>query len=179
MGTRLGYVGQSGANASSDHLHYEQLIDANGDGHLQWGVTGGEDVAAVFNGVTYTGSGGEWRNVVSRNSCGTTPPPPSTTKYWVDTFANASVYGSPTSTTATGTLNTGTDYVCCKVWGRNVSDASGNYNHYWLQDRPRHRARQPVRLGLLPLPLGQRPSQGQQRRGHPRLLSSVIDGPPG
>jgi murein DD-endopeptidase MepM/ murein hydrolase activator NlpD len=137
MGTRLGYVGQSGNNASSDHLHYEQLIDANGDGHLDWGVAGGEDVATVVNGVTYTGSGGEWRNVVSHNGCGgPTPPPSGTTKYWVDTFANASVYGSPTSTTATGTLNAGTHYVSCKVWGRNVSDASGNFNHWWLKTDP-------------------------------------------
>ena len=139
MGTRLGYVGQSGANASSDHLHYEQLIDANGDGHLQWGVAGGEDVAVTFNGVTYTGSGGEWRNVVSRN-CGSTPPPPppppGATKYYVDTFANASVFGSPTSTTATGTLYAGTNYVYCKAWGREVRDASGNHNHWWLKTDP-------------------------------------------
>jgi hypothetical protein len=133
MGTRLGYVGQSGSNASSDHLHYEQLIDANGDGHVAWGIRGssGEDVAVVFNGVTYTGNGREWRNVVSRN-CGSTPP----TRYWVDTFANASVYASPTSTTATGTLYAATNYVYCKVWGREIRDGSGNFNHWWLKTDP-------------------------------------------
>jgi hypothetical protein len=136
MGTRLGYVGQSGANASSDHLHYEQPIDANGDGHLDWGVAGGEDVAAVFNGVTYTGSGGEWRNVVSHNACGgPTPPPRSTDQYWADTFANAPVFGSPTSTTQTGTLNAGTNYVFCKAEGRRIDGADG-WNHWWLKTDP-------------------------------------------
>jgi hypothetical protein len=136
MGRTLGYVGQTGSNASSDHLHYEQLIDANGDGHVAWGVRGssGEDVAVVFNGVTYTGNGREWRNVVSRNCGGSTPPP--ATRYWVDTFANASVYASPTSTTATGTLYAGTNYVFCKVWGREIRDSSGNFNHWWLKTDP-------------------------------------------
>jgi hypothetical protein len=139
MGTTLGYIGQTGDNASSDHLHYEQLIDANGDGHVAWGVRGssGEDVAVVFNGVTYTGAGNEWRNVVSHNSCGSPPPnPPPSSRYWVDTFANASVYASPTSTTSTGTLYAGTNYVYCKVWGREVRDSSGNYNHWWLKTDP-------------------------------------------
>jgi Peptidase family M23 len=138
MGTTLGYIGQSGSNASSDHLHYEQLVDRNEDGVVRWGIRGstGEDVAVVFNGVTYTGNGGEWRNVVSRNCGGSTPPPPPATKYWVDTFANASVFASPTSTTATGTLYAGTNYVYCKAWGREIRDSSGNYNHWWLKTDP-------------------------------------------
>jgi len=138
-GTTLGYIGQSGNNASSDHLHYEQLVDADGDGHLQWGIPGGEDVAVVFDGVTYTGSNGEWRNVVSRN-CGASPPAPDPPTppdlYYVDTFANASVYASPTSTAATGTLYGGTNYVFCKVWGREIRDPAGNYNHWWLKTDP-------------------------------------------
>ncbi|MGH9111022.1 MAG: M23 family metallopeptidase [Acidimicrobiales bacterium] len=136
MGTTLGYIGQSGDNADSDHLHYEQLVDADGDGDLRWGVPGGEDVAVVFDGVTYTGNGGEWRNVVSRNCGGSPPPPPPATKYFVDTFANASVFASPTSTTATGTLYAGTNYVYCKAWGREIRDSSGNYNHWWLKTDP-------------------------------------------
>ncbi len=54
---------------------------------------------------------------------------------WVDTFAAAPVYASPTSTTQTGTLNAGTNYVYCKVWGREVSSGS-SYNHYWLLTDP-------------------------------------------
>nr|WP_308012216.1 SH3 domain-containing protein [Streptomyces acidipaludis] len=57
------------------------------------------------------------------------------TKYWVDTFANAPVYASATSTTQTGTLNAGTDYVYCKVWGRMIG-TSTSYNHWWLRTDP-------------------------------------------
>ncbi|WP_226467728.1 N-acetylmuramoyl-L-alanine amidase [Luteimonas panaciterrae] len=64
--------------------------------------------------------------------CATAPPPPSTSKYWVDTYANASGYASPTSTTATGTLNAGTNYVFCKAWGRQIGSGS-SYNHWWLK----------------------------------------------
>lgn len=55
--------------------------------------------------------------------------------YWVDTFADAPVYASPTSTTQTGTLDAGTNYVYCKVWGREISDGT-DYNHYWLLTDP-------------------------------------------
>jgi cell wall-associated NlpC family hydrolase len=61
------------------------------------------------------------------------PAPPSVGKYWVDTFANAPGYASPTSTSQTGTLNQGTNYVYCKVWGRQVSGGNGSYNHWWLK----------------------------------------------
>jgi hypothetical protein len=136
-GTPLGYIGQSGANASSDHLHYEQLVDADGDGHLDWGVPGGEDVEVTFNGVTYTGGGGEWRNVVSANCGGSQPPiPQPATKYWVDTFADADVFASPTATEPTGTLWAATNYVYCKAWGREVGDGAGAYNHWWLKTDP-------------------------------------------
>ncbi|MFF3394764.1 N-acetylmuramoyl-L-alanine amidase [Streptomyces sp. NPDC002669] len=63
---------------------------------------------------------------------GGNPPQPGN-RYWVDTFANASGYASPTSTTATGTLNAGTNYVFCKVWGREIRGSSGGYNHWWLR----------------------------------------------
>jgi hypothetical protein len=56
-------------------------------------------------------------------------------KYWVDTYANAPVYASATSTTQTGTLNQGTNYVYCKVWGRQIGSGS-SYNHYWLKTDP-------------------------------------------
>lgn len=137
-GTRIGAIGHTGLGSNNtDHLHYEQLVDWNADGHVAWGVDAsqdgtsynGEDVAVTFNGATYTGDGREWRNVKSVNAC--TPTTPS--KYWVDTFANAPGYASPTSTTRTGTLYAGTSYVYCKVWGREVRDAYGNYNHWWLR----------------------------------------------
>ncbi|WP_433220928.1 C40 family peptidase [Dactylosporangium sp. CS-047395] len=60
------------------------------------------------------------------------PPPPAAGKYWVDTFANAPGYASPSSTAQTGTLYAGTNYVYCKVWGRQIGSGS-SYNHYWLR----------------------------------------------
>ncbi|MFG2042914.1 C40 family peptidase [Dactylosporangium sp. NPDC048998] len=73
--------------------------------------------------------------VVIRDCAQTPPPPPTATKYWVDTFANAAVYASATSTTQTGTLNGGTNYVYCKVWGRQIGSGS-SYNHWWLKTDP-------------------------------------------
>jgi cell wall-associated NlpC family hydrolase/uncharacterized protein (DUF3820 family) len=82
-----------------------------------------------------------WGNDVAKDNSGTDittctsdpPPPTSVTKFWVDTSANAAGFGSATSTTQTGTLYKGTNYVFCKVWGRQISDSSGNYNHWWLK----------------------------------------------
>ncbi len=56
-------------------------------------------------------------------------------RYWVDTFAAAPVFASPTSTTQTGTLNQGTNYVFCKAWGRQIGSGSA-YNHWWLKTDP-------------------------------------------
>ncbi len=67
-----------------------------------------------------------------RNCAGPPPPPAPGSKYWVDTFANAPGYGSATSTVSTGTLNKGTNYVFCKVAGREIREGS-NYNHWWLK----------------------------------------------
>ncbi|MFD8782684.1 C40 family peptidase [Kitasatospora sp. NPDC059599] len=70
------------------------------------------------------------------NSTPTPPQPPSGGgTYWVDTFAAAAVYASPNSTTATGTLKQGTNYVYCKAWGREVSNGTA-YNHWWLKTDP-------------------------------------------
>ena len=63
------------------------------------------------------------------------PGPGGSGTYDVDTYANASVYASPTSTAVTGTLNQGTSYVYCKAWGRQVGSGS-SYNHYWLLTDP-------------------------------------------
>ncbi|MCB1560844.1 MAG: N-acetylmuramoyl-L-alanine amidase [Xanthomonadales bacterium] len=65
---------------------------------------------------------------------GGAPPPPAQAdvRYWVDTYANAPGYGSPTSTSQTGTLYQGTNYVYCKSWGREVR-SGGSFNHWWLK----------------------------------------------
>lgn len=64
---------------------------------------------------------------------GSAPPAPG--KFYVDTFANAPVYASATSTAQTGTLYQGTNYVYCKVWGRQIGSGS-SYNHWWLRTDP-------------------------------------------
>ncbi|MFB7592282.1 C40 family peptidase [Streptomyces sp. NPDC056169] len=62
-------------------------------------------------------------------------PDPTPGLPWVDTFANASVYASPSSAAATGTLYQGTNYVYCKTWGREVRSGD-SFNHWWLKTDP-------------------------------------------
>lgn len=61
--------------------------------------------------------------------------PPRPVKYFVDTFENAGVFASPTSTVQTGTLFRGTNYVFGKRLGRVVSTPQG-HNHWWLKTDP-------------------------------------------
>ena len=57
-----------------------------------------------------------WSSFYSMINGGAPPPSgPAPSTYWVDTYANAPGYGSPTSTTQTGTLYQGTSYVYCKT----------------------------------------------------------------
>jgi hypothetical protein len=110
-------------------------------GKITWGWqtyawSGGQwdsraQVRQTLNGVTIAGGEcdideaqtndfGQWRSASA----------PPTTKYWVDTFANATGYSSPGGA-ATGTLNAGTNYVFCKKWGPEVRVGT-QYNHYWM-----------------------------------------------
>ena len=57
-----------------------------------------------------------WSSFYSMINGGAPPPSgPAPSTYWVDTYANAPGYGSPTSTTQTGTLYQGTSYDYCKT----------------------------------------------------------------
>ncbi|MEO3862182.1 M23 family metallopeptidase [Acrocarpospora sp. B8E8] len=129
-GQVIGAVGRTGPTSNNHpHLHFEQAFDSNGDGVASWGAAGTERVSQVFNGATYgTANNQTYRNV---NSCGGTQPPPPPAKYYVDTFAAAPGYSTPGGT-RTGTLNAGTNYVFCKVWGPIVQVGSA-YNHWWLK----------------------------------------------
>jgi serine/threonine protein kinase len=65
--------------------------------------------------------------------CPGTAPSGSYGKWWVDTFAAApGYYGAGSNWHQVGTLYAATNYVFCKAWGPEVSDGSGNYNHWWL-----------------------------------------------
>lgn len=95
----------------------------------------GEIVEAPYSGghvqVATVSSHGDYYGAIRLYGSGGSTPG----TYWVDTFAAAPVYASATSTTQTGTLNAGTNYVYCKVWGREISQGS-SYNHYWLLTDP-------------------------------------------
>ncbi|MET9345615.1 M23 family metallopeptidase [Streptomyces termitum] len=115
QGRQIGTTGSTG-NSSGAHIHYEQLYNGTGQ-------------SIVINGASlapYPGSYGS-KSLTSDNGCGGTP-----TKYWVDTFAAATGYAGPNSTDAQGVLNAGTNYVYCKVWGRQIGSGT-SYNHWWLR----------------------------------------------
>ena len=131
VGTRVaqgGWIGTaSNVGTGVPHLHYEQLFDSNGDND---GETN-EMVNPRIQGVTYALREGQTFPVVaSTNSCdgGTSPTPPTQpTRYWVDTFATASGLNDPREK-----LYAGTNYVFCKIWGREVR-VGGSFNHWWLK----------------------------------------------
>jgi hypothetical protein len=80
---------------------------------------------------------GDYFGAIRLYGGGTTPLPPNDPdKSWVDTDPSAPVYDSPTSTTRTGTLNAGTNYVYCRVWGREITGGNGSFNHWWLKTDP-------------------------------------------
>ncbi|WP_226467729.1 M23 family metallopeptidase [Luteimonas panaciterrae] len=118
QGQKIGVTGNTG-NSFGAHIHYEQLL--NGVGQVIY--INGRSLAPYP-------SGSGVASLTSDNGCGGNPPP--TGQYWVDTFANAPGYGSPTSTTQTGTLYAGTNYVFCKAWGREVRNGD-SFNHWWLK----------------------------------------------
>ena len=121
QGQQVGVTGTTG-NSTGEHIHYEQLYNGAG----QTIVIDGASLAP------YPGSYGS-KSLTSTNGCGGGTP--GTGRYWVDTFANAAVYASPTSTAQTGTLYQGTNYVFCKTWGRQIGTAN-SYNHWWLKTDP-------------------------------------------
>ncbi|MER5350990.1 C40 family peptidase [Kitasatospora sp. NPDC002551] len=114
---------------------------SSGGGYNHWWLKTDPDVGSSGQWVSafYLS---RWGNDTAKDNNGTTIPDcagggsaPSAGKYWVDTLSNASVFGSPTSTSSTGTLYQGTNYVYCKAWGREVS-SGGGYNHWWLKTDP-------------------------------------------
>ncbi|WP_306326036.1 M23 family metallopeptidase [Streptomyces venezuelae] len=116
QGQQIGTTGSTG-NSSGAHIHYEQLYNGVGQ-------------SIVINGSSlapYPGSYGS-KSLTSDNGCSGGGG-----KYWVDTFANATGYAQANTTDPQGVLNKGTNYVYCKVWGQEIRDASGNFNHWWLR----------------------------------------------
>ncbi|MGW1167944.1 hypothetical protein [Streptomyces sp. NPDC002550] len=108
------------SSAGRNHTYQFDFTPTSGDGVRIIGVPGGTK--------TFT-SIGELEAYYSGGASG------APVTYWVDTSPTAPVYASPTSTTQTGTLNAGTNYVYCKTWGRQIGDTT-TYNHWWLKTDP-------------------------------------------
>lgn len=53
--------------------------------------------------------------------------------WWIDTFADAPTFSSPTSSSQTGTMHASAmNWAYCKMLGREISDDYGAHNHWWL-----------------------------------------------
>ncbi|MEW9553395.1 M23 family metallopeptidase [Nonomuraea sp. NPDC050783] len=114
QGQQIGAVGNTGSATTGAHLHYEQRLN-------------GAVVQATIDGHSVPVTWSYNQHFETSNNCGGSTPG----RYWVDTFADAPGYSTPGGT-RTGTLNRGTNYVYCRVWGP-VVESGGSYNHWWLK----------------------------------------------
>ncbi|WP_394845346.1 M23 family metallopeptidase [Pendulispora brunnea] len=114
QGQQIGLTGATG-NVTGPHIHYEQLYN---------GV--GQNITINGSGLPYPGQ--YYQNyLTSDNGCGGGGG-----KWWVDTFAQAVGYNDANMSDAQGELYKGTNYVYCKVWGKEVRNGD-QFNHWWLR----------------------------------------------
>lgn len=121
-GDVVGTMGDVGGNGVV-HLHYEQLyapgLDNAGIRHIVNPVLQGEGPIVMDPARPLVRT--------STNCEGGTPAPG---RFLVDTFADAPGHDAPGGA-VTGTLNAGTNYVFCRVWGPEVRVGAA-FNHWWL-----------------------------------------------
>jgi hypothetical protein len=131
------WVGTMGSVGTGyPHLHYEQLFNPNSDRdadteHIVNAVVEGKGplIMDPNHPITMV-STNKMNSATSNRGSG-----PATRYFWVDTFEDAPVFGSPASTRRTGTLKQGRNYVFCKVKGREIR-VGPNFNHFWLKTDP-------------------------------------------
>lgn len=112
QGQQIGITGTTG-NSSGPHIHYEQLLNGVGQ-------------TIVINGGSLAPYPGSYnQRFLTSDNC--------SDRYFVDTFADATGYAAANTQDAQGVLRAGTNYVFCKVWGEEVRDGAGNFNHWWLR----------------------------------------------
>ncbi|WP_394834762.1 M23 family metallopeptidase [Pendulispora rubella] len=115
QGQQIGLTGATG-NVTGPHIHYEQLYN---------GV--GQNITINGSGLPYPGQ--YYQNYLTSDNCGGGG---GGGQWWVDTFANAVGYNDANMSDAQGELYKGTNYVFCKVWGKEVRQGD-QFNHWWLR----------------------------------------------
>lgn len=124
QGQVIGTMGEVGGNGVV-HLHHEQLYAPGRTDALT-----GDIVNPVIQGQGPLVLNPNTPLYFTSTNCGggATSSPGT---YVVDTNAAAPGYDKPGGV-KTGTLNAGTNYVYCKVWGPNVTSGA-SFNHWWLK----------------------------------------------
>jgi hypothetical protein len=134
LGEWIGTMGSVGTGYP--HLHYEQLFNPNSDqdadtDNMVNPLLQGEGPIVMRPKHPIT--------MVSTNkvlSVHTSHSEASHSKFfWVDTFEDAPVFKSLTSTKPTGTLKRGRNYVFGKRKGREIR-VGPNFNHFWMKTDP-------------------------------------------
>jgi hypothetical protein len=134
QGDWVGNMGDIGAEGRP-HLHHEQLFagsgasNADNENIVNPIIQGkGPFILDPTKPIVMTSTNDE-------KTTGRAGVPVQPTRFWVDTFADAPVFISPTDTRQVGTLYRGTNYVFSKTRGREIRFGA-NFNHFWLKTDP-------------------------------------------
>lgn len=126
-------IDATGDNNTRHVVIFEKWANAAHTSYWEYEQRGGygTDHRTVNYGLT-AGSQFHAHRPLNLDGGGTPPPPPSGGKHYVDTFAAATGYGAPNTNDPRGTLNAGTNYVYCRVWGAEVRHGN-SVNHWWMR----------------------------------------------
>ncbi|MFC4537059.1 hypothetical protein [Sphaerisporangium dianthi] len=144
----LASPGASGPIAMSALLMGDLVIDANGDNNNRhvvifeswanpahtsyWAYEQRGGYGTDHRVLTYGLNAGSQFHAYRPRVFGGGGDPGTGGKYWVDTFSGATGYREPNTNDPQGTLNKGTNYVYCRIWGAEVRHGA-QFNHWWLR----------------------------------------------